>query len=225
MIATLFTKNQSIIHSHHLCLILFFCGPLNPHILLKVIKYVFLSTSACFKVDAGCKTIHAHTYFIHITIISVKYPAETYVTVFWKTDHLRTRTEIHLLPVHDRHTHALSRNMHQAPDNRLPGLLLRWLFTDAMKLRGGSGRVNRAAWSTKLLLMAVWAFLVDCISLCHLLKAQLCFLSPNGCFNPPSSPRPPSSPTPLPPICPPSIDSIHDITGTERLSQKPAAFK
>ena len=33
-----------------------------------------------------------------------------YVTVFWKTDHLDTRTEIHLLPVRDRHTHALSRN-------------------------------------------------------------------------------------------------------------------
>ena len=31
-----------------------------------------------------------------------------YVTVFWKTDHFDTRTEIHLLPVHDRHTHALS---------------------------------------------------------------------------------------------------------------------
>ena len=34
----------------------------------------------------------------------------TYVTVFWKTDHLDTRTKIHLLPVRDRHTHALSRN-------------------------------------------------------------------------------------------------------------------
>ena len=34
----------------------------------------------------------------------------TIVTVFWKTGHLDTRTEIHLLPVRDRHTHALSRN-------------------------------------------------------------------------------------------------------------------
>ena len=33
-----------------------------------------------------------------------------YVTVFWKTDHIDTKTEIHLLPVRDRHTHALSRN-------------------------------------------------------------------------------------------------------------------
>ena len=35
---------------------------------------------------------------------------EQYVTVFWKTNHLRTRTEIHFLPVHNRHTHALSSN-------------------------------------------------------------------------------------------------------------------
>ena len=29
------------------------------------------------------------------------------VTVFWKTDHLCRRTEFHLLPVYDRHTHTL----------------------------------------------------------------------------------------------------------------------
>ena len=34
----------------------------------------------------------------------------SFVTVIWKTDHLDTRTKIHLLPVRDRHTHALSRN-------------------------------------------------------------------------------------------------------------------
>ena len=33
-----------------------------------------------------------------------------YVFVFWKTAHLDTSTEIHLLPVRDRHIHALSRN-------------------------------------------------------------------------------------------------------------------
>ena len=36
--------------------------------------------------------------------------ARVYVTVFWKTNHIDTKTEIHLLPVRDRHTHALSRN-------------------------------------------------------------------------------------------------------------------
>ena len=46
------------------------------------------------------------------------------VTVFWKTDHLCTRTEIHPLPVHDRHT------MHypEALDNRLSDLLLQTAF-------------------------------------------------------------------------------------------------
>ena len=37
-------------------------------------------------------------------------PAEEIVTIFWKTDHLDTTTEFHLLPVRDRLTHALSRN-------------------------------------------------------------------------------------------------------------------
>ena len=40
--------------------------------------------------------------------------------------------------------------------------------------------LNRTAWGTKLLLKAVWASLVDCISSCHLLKAQHYSLSPNG---------------------------------------------
>ena len=42
--------------------------------------------------------------------VTVKLLDTVYVTVFWKTDHIDTRTEIHLLPVRDRHTHALSRN-------------------------------------------------------------------------------------------------------------------
>ena len=42
------------------------------------------------------------------------------------------------------------------------------------------GCVNRTAWGTKLLLTAVWASLVDCISSWHLQKAQHCPLSPNG---------------------------------------------
>ena len=33
-----------------------------------------------------------------------------YVTGFWKADCLHIRIEIHLLPVHDKHIHALSRN-------------------------------------------------------------------------------------------------------------------
>ena len=78
------------------------------------------------------------------------------------------------------------------------------------------GHVNRTAWDTKLLLMAVWASLVDCISSCHLLKAQHCSLSPNGYFTPPSAPHLPPLPTPPLPTRPPPIDSIRDITGTEK---------
>ena len=70
------------------------------------------------------------------------------------------------------------------------------------------GCVNRTAWGTKLLLTAVWASLVDCIGSWHLLKAQHCPLSLNGCFAPPSAPHPP-------PTRPPPIESIREITGTE----------
>ena len=83
-----------------------------------------------------------------------------------------------------------------------------------MVLRG----INRTAWGTRLLLTPVLASFVDCISLCHTLKAQHCSLSLNGCFNLPSASHTPQ-PLPTP------IDSIHDITGTENLSEKPAAFK
>ena len=94
------------------------------------------------------------------------------------------------------------------------------------------GCINRTAWGTKLLLTAVCAHPVDWTSSCHLLKAQHCSLSPNGCFNPPSAPHPPPRPTPIPPshthpshppthppppTRPPFIDSICDITGTEKI--------
>ena len=39
------------------------------------------------------------------------------------------------------------------------------------------GCVNRTVWGTRLLLTAVWASLVDCISSWHLLKAQHCPLN------------------------------------------------
>ena len=56
-------------------------------------------------------------------------------TPFWKTDHLHTKTEIHLLPVRDRHTHALSRNTkYQTIDCQV--CFYRRLFADAVKPRG-----------------------------------------------------------------------------------------
>ena len=54
-----------------------------------------------------------------------------------------------------------------------------------LALRG----IDRIAWATKLLLMAVLAHPVDCITSCHILKAQNCCLSRNGCFSPPLAPR------------------------------------
>ena len=85
------------------------------------------------------------------------------------------------------------------------------------------GRINRTPWGTKLFLTAVWASLVDCISLFHLLKAQYCSLSPNGCFHLPLALHHP--PLPPSPTHPPPIDSICDTIRTEKPSQKPAAFK
>ena len=107
---------------------------------------------------------------------------------------------------------------HQVLGNRWPGLLLHMAFCRCCKTTKVHvmvlGRINRTAWGTKLLLMAVWASLVECTSSCHLLKAQHCSLSPNGCFTPPSAPHPPPPPTPLP------IESIRDITGAEKNYQK-----
>ena len=58
------------------------------------------------------------------------------MNVFWKTDHLPTRTEIHLLLVHDRHTHACTIQKYQALDNRLPGLLLQMAFLMLLTHKG-----------------------------------------------------------------------------------------
>ena len=84
----------------------------------------------------------------------------------------------------------------------------------------GTGGINRTTWGTKLLLTAVWASLVDCISLCHLLKVQHCCLSPNGCFNPPLAPHP-SHP---PPTRPPPMTKSMILQELKKLPHKPAAF-
>ena len=80
--------------------------------------------------------------------------------------------------------------------------------------------INRTAWGTKLLLTAVLAWLVGCISLCHKLRAQtFAYLCLNGCFTPPLAPHSlPPHPflTRLPPI-----EAIHDILQVlKKLSQK-----
>ena len=52
------------------------------------------------------------------------------------------------------------------------------------------GSIIRTAWGNKLLLTAVKASLVDCVSLCYKLKAKHGYLSPNGHFNSPMSHQP-----------------------------------
>ena len=121
------------------------------------------------------------------------------VTVFQKTDHLSTRTEIHLLPVHDRPL------MHYPETSSTRQQIARSAFTDGIYQCCQTTRVhlivlggiNRAAWGTKLLLTAALASLMNCISLCHILKAYHCSLSLCGCVHPPATlPDPTSQPTP-----------------------------
>ena len=81
------------------------------------------------------------------------------------------------------------------------------------------GHVNRTAWGTKLLLIAVWASLVDCISSRHLLKAQHCSESEWVLY--PAFGSPPAPDSPLPP----PIESIRDITGAEKNHQKTSSIQ
>ena len=128
------------------------------------------------------------------------------MTVFWKTDHLHTRTEIHVLPVHDRHTRALSRNTkYWTIDSQV--CFYRRLFVDAVKPQG----CISWPWGASIGLYGVpgcsscqsWPPLCIVHSLCHRLKVQHCSLSLNGCFSPPSASHPPRLPsTPLPPAQP-----------------------
>ena len=75
-----------------------------------------------------------------------------YVTVFWKTDHVVTNTEIHFLPVDESHTHALSRDTkHLSLDGQV--CFYRRLFSDDAKRRGCISwpvrplrGINKTAW-------------------------------------------------------------------------------
>ena len=131
------------------------------------------------------------------------------MTVFWKTDHVVTNTEIHFLPVDKSHTHALSRDIkHLSLDGRVR--FCRQLFSDDAKpraciswpmwpLRG----INKTAWGAKLILTADLVYQVSCARLGHPLMAQHCHLYLNVCFNPPTAPHRPPPPTP-PPFHPPT---------------------
>ena len=127
----------------------------------------------------------------------------TFVTVFWKTDHVVTNTEIHFLPVDESHTHALSRDTkHLSLDGQV--CFCRRLFSDDAKPRGCISwpvrplrGINKTAWGAKLILTADLVYQVSCARLGHPLMAQHCHLCLNVCFSPPTAPHPPTAhPTP-----------------------------
>ena len=59
------------------------------------------------------------------------------MTVFWKTDLIDKNTEIHFLPVHKSHTHALSRDTKQL---RLDG----WVSFYSLMLSNHEGAFHSA---------------------------------------------------------------------------------
>ena len=123
------------------------------------------------------------------------------MTVFWKTDHVVTNTEIHFLPVDESHTHALSRDTKHLSldgqvcfcrlfsDNAKPRRCISW---PVRPLRG----INKTARGAKLILTADLVYQVSCARLGHPLMAQHCHLCLNVCFSPPTAPHPPPPPTP-----------------------------
>ena len=120
------------------------------------------------------------------------------VTISGKINHLGALTEIQFLPV--RESSLMHYPKYQVLYHRWPGLLLQMAFCRScltkrmnfLALRG----INRTAWGTKLLLTAILAHPVDCISSCQILKAQHCCLNPNGCFDLPLATYPPPPPSP-----------------------------
>ena len=123
------------------------------------------------------------------------------MTVFWKTDHVVTNTEIHFLPVDESHTRALSK--HLSLDGQV--CFCRRLFSDIAKPRGCIScpvwplrGIIKTAWGAKLILIAELLYQVNCASLGHLLMAQHCHFHLNVCLSPPTAHHPPP-PYPLPP--------------------------
>ena len=137
------------------------------------------------------------------------------MTVFWKTDHVVTNTEIHFLHVDESHTHTLSRDTkHLSLDGQV--CFCRRLFSDDAKPQGCISwpvwplrGINKTAWGAKLILTADWVYQVSCARLSHPLMAQHCHFCLNVCFRPPTAPHPP-------PTCPPPIDSIRVITAIQK---------
>ena len=106
------------------CFNVFLCAPLDTPLNPPLHHIIATCLASC---DYTSQFVT--TWLVDHKFLSMR---PVYVTVFWKTDHLRTRTEIHVLPVHDRHTRALSRNTkHWTIDSQV--CFYKWLFIDAVK--------------------------------------------------------------------------------------------
>ena len=139
-----------------------------------------------------------------------------YVTRSGKTSLICTTTEIHFLPVRERCTHALPRNIKYLTIDGQVRMLLQTAFCQTMRMHFSAlGDINRTVWDTKLLSKANLAHPVYCIVSVHVTyssEGTALPLSPNGCLSPPLA----SNPLPPPPThLPTPIESIRDITGTE----------
>ena len=111
--------------------------------------------------------------------------------------------------------------MHYSEDTKYLVDGYRSAFTDGFFRGHKTTRVNfmactspkrhydKTAWGTKLLLIAVLPYPVNCASLCYIMKAQHCLFCLNSCLWLPIPSHPPTS-----------IDTIHDIAGVKNLSQK-----
>ena len=119
--------------------------------------------------------------------------------------------------INNTYTHVPSRNSkYMAICYRQPGLLSQTAFADLIKLHwciivlvGSLGSTNHKWWGVRLLPMSILTYPVDCVHLCHLLRAQHHCLCPNGRELQLAHPPPPpcSCPTHL------LIHDAHDITG------------
>ena len=120
--------------------------------------------------------------------------------------------------------HSCTTQKYQVLEDRWPGLLSQtayyWCYKTTRMHFSALRGITRAAWGTRMLLTAVLANPVDCTSSGLILRAQHCCLSPNGCFSPPSASYPPPPPPNPLPTHPPPIDSIRDVTGSEKTYPK-----
>ena len=144
------------------------------------------------------------------------------MTVFWKTDHVVTNTEIHFLPVDESHTHALSRDTkHLSLDGQV--CFFRRLFSDDAKPRGCISwpvrplrGINKTAWVPNWFWRQTWStrWVVPGWVTHWWHSTAICvWMFALACLRLPTRPHRPPHP---PPTRPPPIDSIRVITAVQK---------